>query len=132
MIKKQSTKIIECRKCFRLMKVSEEAKSGLCWRCLQSLTIFPEEIVPVQRKTTRLRGWKMMKLFVDKDGTVYEKGIENPKLKGKYEPTDVRAILKERAKTKKEKRKHEEKEIANRNKHLTDSGYAKKKRKRRA
>ena len=130
MISKQGKKFVECKKCFTLMEVSEEAKSGICWRCLQSMVDFPEEKTAVVNKSRKPKGWQLMKIFVTKDGTVYEKGKENPKLKGKYPPTDVKAILKERSKRKREQKKKEEKEIAKRNKHLTDSGYAKKVRKR--
>ena len=73
--------------------------------------------------------------FVEKDGNVYEKGINNEKLKGTLPPTDVKAIRKQQAKQKMKKEKEkkakikkEELEILKRNKDLTESGYAKKKR----
>ena len=108
------------------MEVSEEAKGGICWRCLQSMVEFPKEKINTVKRSRRPKGWQLMKRFVDKDGTVYEKGKNNPELKGKFPPTDVESILKERAKRKREKKKKEEMEIAKRNKHLMDSGYAKK------
>lgn len=78
-----------------------------------------------------------MSVFVDKDGTVYERGKANEELKGTLPPTDVKKIKREQAKRKKERDKKkkerkakEKKEIAKRNKHLTDSGYAKKRKRR--
>ena len=51
----------------------------------------------------RPRGWKWMKEFVDEQGNVYHKGIEQPKLKGTLKATDVAAI-KAKQKMNKEKR----------------------------
>ena len=41
-------------------------------------------------KTGRPAGWHYMAEFVDKDGTVYHKGKEQPKLKGTLPPTEVK------------------------------------------
>ena len=38
------------------------------------------------------RGWRWRKEFVDVDGTVYHKGVEQPKLKGTLSPTNVDKI----------------------------------------
>ena len=35
-------------------------------------------------------GWHWMGEFVDKDGTVYHRGVEQPKLKGTLSPTEVK------------------------------------------
>ena len=40
----------------------------------------------------RPRGWRWRKEFVDLDGTVFHKGVEQPKLKGTLKPTNVDAI----------------------------------------
>ena len=50
-------------------------------------------------------------LIVDKDGNVYHKGVEQPKLKGKRQITDVDAIKKERLAAKEVKRKKETKKL---------------------
>ena len=42
--------------------------------------------------TGRPAGWQWMNEFVDKDGTVYHKGVEQPKLKGTLPPTNVDKI----------------------------------------
>ena len=63
------------------------------------------------KSTGRPRGWRWMKEFVDKEGNVYHKGVEQPKLKGKRPITDVEAIKKERMVAKEVKRKKETKKL---------------------
>jgi len=52
--------------------------------------MFPEKEKPQRVKTGRPAGWHWMAEFVDKDGTVYHKGKEQPKLKGTLSPTEVK------------------------------------------
>ena len=52
--------------------------------------MFPEEKKSVRVKTGRPAGWHWMAEFVDKDGTVYHRGKEQPKLKGTLSPTEVK------------------------------------------
>ena len=51
--------------------------------------MFPVENKPKRVKTGRPSGWHFMNEFVDKDGTVYHRGKEQPKLKGTLPPTKV-------------------------------------------
>ena len=51
--------------------------------------MFPESDKPSYKPTGRPAGWHWMKEFVDKDGTVYHLGKEQPKLKGTLPPTKV-------------------------------------------
>ena len=51
--------------------------------------MFPEEKKLKRIRTGRPAGWHWMKEFVDKDGTVFHKGVEQPDLKGTLEPTIV-------------------------------------------
>ena len=52
--------------------------------------MFPETIEKaVKVKTGRPAGWHWMAEFVDKDGNVFHKGVEQPKLKGTLPPTKV-------------------------------------------
>ena len=44
---------------------------------------------PKKVSTGRLAGWHFMNEFVDKDGNVFHKGVEQPKLKGTLPPTKV-------------------------------------------
>ena len=58
--------------------------------------MFPSENKPIRVKTGRPAGWHWMKEFVDKDGTVYHLGKEQPKLKG----TRPITVVKPKKKTK--------------------------------
>ena len=70
--------------------VSTDAKSVIGSRALiaRMEKMFPEK--PKRVKTGRPSGWHFMGEFVDKDGTVYHKGVEQPKLKGTLKPTVVK------------------------------------------
>ena len=52
--------------------------------------MFPEQSKPTRVKTGRPSGWHFMNEFVDKDGTVFHKGKEQPDLKGTLPPTKVK------------------------------------------
>jgi len=45
-------------------------------------------------------GWHFMKEYVDKDGNVFYRGKEQPKLKGTLKPTKVKARKKAKRRTK--------------------------------
>ena len=72
--------------------VSVEATSVIGSRALMARMdkMFPEQNKPTRVKTGRPAGWHWMAEFVDKDGTVYHKGKEQPKLKGTLSPTEVK------------------------------------------
>lgn len=78
--------------------VSVEAKSVIGSRALLARMdkMFPEQNKPKRVKTGRPSGWHFMSEFVDKDGTVYYKGKEQPKLKG----TRPITVVKPKKKTK--------------------------------
>jgi len=55
--------------------------------------MFPEEMeakTKSYKPTGRPAGWHWMAEFVDKDGNVFHKGKEQPKLKGTLPPTKVK------------------------------------------
>ena len=54
-------------------------------------------------KTGRPAGWHWMAEYVDKDGNVFHKGKEQPKLKGTLEPTKVKPRKKRKKLTKDQK-----------------------------
>ena len=84
-------KTLPCRKCGRLVEtVGEEAVKVTCSWCVLSLVGFPEEPKSAYKPTGRPAGWHWMKEFVDKDGTVFHLGKEQPKLKGTKKPTKVK------------------------------------------
>ena len=71
--------------------VSTEATSVIGSKALMARMdkMFPEQDKPKRVATGRPAGWHWMKEFVDKDGTVYHLGKEQPKLKGTLPPTKV-------------------------------------------
>ena len=72
--------------------VSTDCKEVIGSRALTGLLhkTFPEQSKPAYVPTGRPAGWHWMKEFVDKDGTVYHMGKEQPKLKGTLPPTKVK------------------------------------------
>ena len=64
--------------------VSIETKSVIGSRALMGRMFkqFPDTTTPKKQPTGRPAGWHFMNEFVDKDGTVFHKGVEQPKLKG--------------------------------------------------
>ena len=102
--------------------VSEDAKYVISDRALQSrmYKMFPEDFenkTKQYKPTGRPAGWHFMNEFVDKDGNVFHKGKEQPKLKGTLKPTKVKPPKKKtKRKTKDEilVARHKEKLAANR------------------
>ena len=74
--------------------VSTECKEVIGSRALTGLLHkkFPETSKPSYTPTGRPAGWHWMKEFVDKDGTVYHLGKEQPKLMGTLPPTKVKPV----------------------------------------
>ena len=73
--------------------VSMEAKSVIGSKAVMGKIhkMFPETIEKaVKVKTGRPAGWHFMNEFVDKDGTVFHKGVEQPDLKGTLKPTKIK------------------------------------------
>ena len=83
-----------CNRCGREVRnVGSEAVSVTCSYCVLGLVAkkFPETFKEKQYKPTgRPAGWHFMNEFVDKDGNVFHKGKEQPKLKGTLPPTKVK------------------------------------------
>ena len=94
-----SYKTLPCKKCGRLVEnVGEEAVKVTCSMCTLGAVGFPEEPKSAYKPTGRPAGWHWMKEFVDKDGTVYHMGKEQPKLKGTLKPTKVKPVKKKATK----------------------------------
>lgn len=100
-LKPQSSKTILCMNsssdskyftgkiCNNSLTVSEDTKSALCWKCMVVKMGNPSPIKETV-KSGYPRGWQFMATFVDKEGNVYEKGVLNQELKGKYPPTEIK------------------------------------------
>jgi hypothetical protein len=82
------------------ISVGDKATAVRCSREVNAAIykMFPEQNKPARVKTGRPAGWHWMAQFVDKDGTVYHKGIEVPELKGTLEPTTVKPTKKKATK----------------------------------
>ena len=78
--------------------VSMEATSVVGSRAFMARMekMFPEQDKPKRVRTGRPSGWHFMNEFVDKDGTVYHRGKEQPKLRG----TRPITVVKPKKKTK--------------------------------
>ena len=78
-----------CKKCHTYIPVSEDTTGVTCSTCLAISIPWPKTLT--QRVSTgRPAGWHWMSEFVDKDGNVYHKGVEQPKLKGTLKPTKIK------------------------------------------
>ena len=84
---------LQCKVCYEYVKVDEETQIITCSMCCmkKDIAMFPETAFPKQKVSTgRPPGWHWMNEFVDKDGTVFHKGKEQPELKGTLKPTKVK------------------------------------------
>ena len=75
----------------------------------------PEEPKSTYKPTGRPAGWHWMVEFVDKDGNVFHRGKEQPKLKGTLKPTKVKPPKKKTKRRSKEQiliDRHNEKKAA--------------------
>ena len=80
-----------CHKCNRIVEnVGEEAVKVTCSYCVFTTVGMPESPKSTYKPTGRPAGWHWMAEFVDKDGTVFYRGKEQPKLKGTLKPTKVK------------------------------------------
>jgi len=90
---------MQCKVCGEYVpNVGEQAIAVQCSRCtyLKVLPLFPKE--KKYESTGRPQGWHWRTEFVDKDGNVFHRGKEQPKLKGTLSPTKVKPSKKRKAK----------------------------------
>ena len=92
---------MECKSCGAFELVGEDTTAVTCNECVMEMCGPPE--IKINKNSGRPSGWHFMKEFVDKDGNVYFKGVEQPKLKGTLPPTELK---KKKRLTKKEKQKY--------------------------
>ena len=84
---------LQCKFCCEYQKVDNINGYITCSDCVvkADLIKFPETAMTKQKKSSgRPPGWHFMNEYVDKDGNVFHKGKEQPKLKGTLEPTKVK------------------------------------------
>ena len=78
-----------CKDCGTYERVDEKTVAVRCWKCVTTVIGFPTE-KKAYKPTGRPAGWHWMAEFVDKDGNVFHRGKEQPKLKGTLKPTKVK------------------------------------------
>ena len=94
---------LECDKCNRIVEnVGDLAVKVTCSYCTMMMTGLPEESKSTYKPTGRPAGWHFMNEFVDKDGNVFHRGKEQPKLFGTLKSTKVVAKKKIKRRTKNE------------------------------
>ena len=84
---------LQCKFCCEYQKVDDGVGYITCSSCVNKIDMIqhPESFQTKQYKPTgRPPGWHWMAEFVDKDGNVFHKGKEQPKLKGTLKPTKVK------------------------------------------
>ena len=92
-----------CHKCNRIVEnVGEYATKVTCSICVLGMVGMPEEPKSAYKPTGRPAGWHFMNEFVDKDGNVFHKGKEQPKLKGTLPPTKIKPRKKIKRRSKEE------------------------------
>ena len=104
-----------CSKCGREVGgIGEETVAVVCSHC--TVRMIPlEEPKSAYKPTGRPPGWHWMAEFVDKDGNVFHRGKEQPKLKGTLKPTKVsppKKKVKRRSKEQMLVARHKEKKAA--------------------
>ena len=92
-------KLLDCHKCGRWVEVDTQAHKVTCAYCVQLAVGFPDD-EPKKVSSGRPAGWHFMNEFVDKDGNVFHKGVEQPKLKGTLPATKVVPKKKTKRRTK--------------------------------
>ena len=95
-----NVKHMSCQICGRYEAVGDETTAVKCGRCVSMIMMnkYPHEEPKSYKPTGRPAGWHWMSEFVDKDGNVFHRGKEQPKLKGTLKPTVVKPTKKKRKK----------------------------------
>ena len=96
-----SIRYMVCSVCGNYERVGEEATAVKCSRCVNMIMMnqYPHEESKSYKPTGRPAGWHWMTEYVDKDGNVFHRGKEQPKLKGTLKPTVVKARKKTKRRT---------------------------------
>jgi len=118
-------KYMQCKSCLsEYVEVGGGVTAVTCNRCTNIIMLnkFPDSIPKynIRKSNGKPPGWHFMNEFVDKDGNVFHRGKEQPKLKGTLKPTKVKPPKKRKKKdpdkkmfdlAKKYKRKQKEKKV---------------------
>ena len=99
--KEGSIRYMSCMTCGHYTVVGDSATGVRCSNCVMKTMMnqYPLEESKSYKPTGRPAGWHWMTEFVDKDGNVFHRGKEQPKLKGTLKPTVVKARKKTKRRT---------------------------------
>jgi hypothetical protein len=101
--KEKGVTYMQCKSCNEYIGgVSEDAVSITCGTCNAKKIPWPKS-AEKKESSGRPSGWHFMNEFVDKEGNVFHKGVEQPKLKGTLKPTKVKPPKKRKKLTADEK-----------------------------
>ena len=118
--KRAEMKWVACMKgCGNELEIDSDSLAGTCWRCVQRMVGPPEVLVRAKKaaeadenKIRRPRGWRFYKEFVDVEGNVFFRGVEQSKLKGKKKPTVIEPKVKKTGFEKEQERIAKQKKLA--------------------
>lgn len=110
--KQEDTHWLDCKRCgMNGREADEDVKSFVCWRCTQKAVGAPiEKKIRNESEPRKPRGWQWKAEYVDNDGNVFYKGIEQPELKGTLKPTPIKQVLIKKSQTFQERLVEQEKQ----------------------
>tara|TARA_B100000902_G_scaffold24203_1_gene29127 strand:- start:6222 stop:6806 length:585 start_codon:yes stop_codon:yes gene_type:complete len=79
---------MSCKLCGHMTVVGEDTQAVTCHHCVNEMVEGPQ-ISARRISSGRPAGWHFMAEYVDKDGNVFHKGKEQPKLKGTIKPSVI-------------------------------------------
>ena len=88
--------------CGEWVNVTKDTTAVLCYKCVNKVTE-PPKFTPRYKPTGRPKGWQWMNEYVDKEGNVFHKGKEQPKLKGTLPVTVIQNKKAKKRLTKRER-----------------------------
>ena len=94
---------MECKQCKTFTVCGTDAKSVTCTKCVMENIEPPVLKQPKSQRIAKPKGWHFMAEYVDVNGNVFYKGIEQPDMYGKLEPTVIATTIKA---SKKDKQKY--------------------------
>jgi hypothetical protein len=96
--KEKGVTYMQCKSCNDYVSnVSEDAISVTCGTCNASKIAWPKS-AKEKVSSGRPAGWHFMSEFVDKEGNVFHKGVEQPELKDTLKPTKIKITKRKKKK----------------------------------
>jgi hypothetical protein len=106
----RSYRYMECKECGDFSVCGEDTTAVTCNICCQAACDPPVLKQPKSERIAKPKGWHFMSEYIDTEGNVYHKGVEQPNLKGTLKTTviekKVRVSKKDKQKYKMEAAQH--------------------------